>query len=131
MIQSWKNFHIVFLLAFLQCFAPMLHAHAMGDSSGNEVHFHADDYALASSNVLPNQPAYEVCADEYPAIGMAQVYKKDIFFVPADSPFLFSWEANALTQSRQLPVLVSNPLGVFAYLAPYSLSLSQAPPFSS
>lgn len=131
MIQSWKNFHIVFLLAFLQCFAPILHAHAMGDSSGDEVHFHADDHARFSTNVLPNQPAYEVCADEYPAIGMAQVYKKDTFFVPSDSPFLFTWKANALTQSRQLLVLVSKLPGIFAYLAPYSLSLSQAPPFSS
>ena len=131
MIQSWKNFHIVLLLAFLQCFAPMLHAHAMGDSSGDGVHFHADDYALASTNVLPNQPAYEVCADEYPAIGMAQVYKKDIFFIAADSPFLFTWAANVLTQSQQAPALVSKLLGVSAYLAPYSLSLSQAPPFSS
>ena len=131
MIQSWKNFHIVLLLAFLQCFAPMLHAHAMGDSSGGEVHFHADDHAHVPTNVLPNQPAYEVCADEYPAIGMAQVYKKDIFFIAADSPFLFTWAANVLTQSRQAPVLVSKLLGVSAYLAPYSLSLSQAPPFSS
>ena len=65
------------------------------------------------------------------AIGMAQVYKKDIFFIAADSPFLFTWAANVLTQSRQAPVLVSKLLGVSAYLAPYSLSLSQAPPFSS
>ena len=90
MIKGCRNFYWVVLLAVLQCFAPLLHAHVTGHSQSSGIHFHADDDMLEHVGTLAGMPEFKAAKTEYPAIGVAQEYKKDYAFlvVSDDVPFL-------------------------------------------
>lgn len=129
MTQSRNSFVLLFLLALLQCFAPLLHAHTHGQSGVSGVHMHGDVERLlenASSPVLPRLIAERVDA---PVIAMAQEYRQDSVMLLSDAgqpapaisfPPRFSSRQPVLAAS----VVLESPGGA----SPYSQPFSQAPP---
>jgi len=119
--------YLVMLLAFLQCFAPLLHAHTLGMTDVSGVHIHVDmdmpDYAAADVD----HPTVTIAKTELPAIGMAQEYKKDYVFFAAD-------DQGALPPDFPLPSLssvtsvVTVQLYQTAFRFHHPLPFSQAPP---
>jgi len=130
MSPSRNKFVLILLLALLQCFAPLLHAHTHGSSVASGVHIDGvDELAVADSS----KPAFTAERGESaPAIAMAQEYRQNrIIALPdADQPVL---AASALSFSSiffQLPFLAAlfvsaPPGGPLIYSQPFS----QAPPY--
>lgn len=116
---------IVFLLAFLQCLAPLLHAHPLGVSAARGVHFHSGlDYASHGSPQTTSH-ADEQVATEYAAIGMEKPLKQD-FHEVVESLFA----AAVLPVFLVLFPLFSHPFGKGRRHTPppHGLPFSQAPP---
>jgi hypothetical protein len=131
MTPGRNRFIVLILLALLQCFAPLLHAHAHGISVEGKVHMHGEGEApvLASSiHEYSGLPSFVADRDESPVIAMAQEYRHDSTIALSDDP------RSALTNYspefslvRPIPVetvCVVPPGGRCGYLSPFS----QAPP---
>lgn len=72
------NFAVLFVLALLQCFVPLLHAHAHGLSVSHGVHWHDADSAMHTLQAHPDdRPGMENEADDEPVITAAQEFRKD------------------------------------------------------
>lgn len=119
---------LIILLALLQCFAPLLHAHAHGQSGAGGVHLHGGiEWQLAdSSSGLPGLIAERVDA---PVIAMVQEYRQDSAMVlsDADQPSLaISSSLTSFSLSFSPTVIASrhSPGGSLPYARPFS----QAPP---
>lgn len=72
MFNSWQKFLVVVLVAGLQCFAPLIHAHTNGVPGDHDIHSHdKETSAAASVQVLD--------ADHHhgQAIGVVKEYKRD------------------------------------------------------
>lgn len=77
MTPNRNTFVLIVLLALLQCFAPLLHAHTLGGGHDGGVHLY--DVAELHSGGFDsgNTPVFSAHGDESPAIGMAQEYRQD------------------------------------------------------
>lgn len=128
MTQSRNSFVLILLLALLQCFAPLLHAHAHGQSGVSGVHLHAGiEWQLAGySSSTTNLIAERVDA---PVIAMVQEYRQDsaMLLSDADQP---GPTASPSTASFSSPsVLAIAAAGIFPDTSPlYLRPFSQAPP---
>jgi len=129
MLSHWKNIYLVMLLAFLQCFAPLLHAHALGMSHASGVHFHFDNDMLEHDDAEAGKPALKIAKTEFPAIGMAQEYKKDpVLFIADDHGALPPGLPVAFLNAHTLVATAQQYPAPFRFYHP--LPLSQAPPVS-
>lgn len=74
------KFHlrIILFLAFLQCLAPLLHAHPFGVSIAKGVHLHWGlDYEADATDEQVASQGYAPSMAECPAIGMEKPLKPD------------------------------------------------------
>ena len=128
MFYKLKNLHVVVLLAFLQCFAPLLHAHALGNYQSSDVHFHLDHNAL-EHDAKPGKAELQSTQTELPAISMAQEFKKDsVLSVITDiaPPLRYVPQVSVGAQSRITDLLFQPPFRFSSHLPP-----AQAPPLLS
>lgn len=129
MSPSRNKFVLIILLALLQCFAPLLHAHTHGSSVASGVHIDGmGELAIADSG----QPAFTAeRGHDAPAITMAQEYRQDssialpdgdlaVLAAPALSLFAVSFRTPFLAAS----IATSFPGGPLLHSRPFS----QAPP---
>lgn len=68
---------LVWLLALLQCFVPLLHAHAGGLNAGGETHIHLDALHLGVTHDLVELRVDHGAA---PAVSAPSEFKRDSFF---------------------------------------------------
>lgn len=116
---------IVFLLAFLQCLAPLLHAHPLGVSAARGVHFHSGLDYVSPGSAQTADHADEPVATEYAAIGMEKPLKQDFHDAVG-----FVLAAAVLPVFLTLFRFFSYPIGEGRHHTPppHGLPLSQAPP---
>lgn len=128
MSRKWKNLHVIVLLAFLQCFAPLLHAHALGNFQSSGVHFHLDNDMLEHS-AKAGKADLQSSQTELPAITMAQEFKKDaVLFVINDVDLPFRYPSQVLVYAHSPHGnLLHQPLYFFSSRLPPA----QAPPYLS
>jgi len=129
MSPSRNNFVLILLLALLQCFAPLLHAHTHGSSVASGVHIDGvDELAIVDFN----KPAFTAeRGDGAPAIAMAQEYRQDsaIALPDADQAILAAPALSLNTVFFRVPFLAASidssfPGGPLVHSRPFS----QAPP---
>lgn len=128
MSANRNKFVLLLLLALLQCFAPLLHAHAHGSSVVAGVHIDGvGDLLVADSG----KPAFMEERVEAPAITMAQEYRKDstIALPDVDQPVLAAPVSSLTAVSFPAPFLAASfvtlfPGGELVHSRPFS----QAPP---
>lgn len=123
-----NRFFLLVLLALLQCFAPLLHAHTHGIPATVGVHLHDLDGLYAANDRAPDTPRLAAQRDDAPVIAMASELRQDcaIEVAHADQPAV---PAHWLKPSAEAPLLVyplsvSPPGGRCCYSHPFS----QAPP---
>lgn len=128
MFTSRNKFVLLLLLALLQCFAPLLHAHAHGSAVVSGVHIDGMDELHAADSGTPVLTAER---ENSPAIAMAQEYRQDstIALSGADQPVPAALASSLSTAFFRLPFLASTvvtvlPGGPLIYSRPFS----QAPP---
>lgn len=75
------RFIIVACIALLQCFAPLIHAHAHEVPGEAHVHIHADelDIPAQAPGATPRIKAPDSTST---AIGVSQEFKRDFFLLP-------------------------------------------------
>lgn len=67
---------IILLLAFLQCLAPLLHAHPLGASAAKGAHFHSGlDYVTDTTSAQTASHGNKPAVTEFSAIGMEKPFK--------------------------------------------------------
>jgi len=113
----------VLLLAFMQCFAPLLHAHPGGDSASHGVHLHG--------GIAPHVPDGAVLSlshldHDETTIGAAQEFKQD-YAIQAGEPLVAATQSllpGRLERRNDVPPAPSSSCARI----PYILPLAQAPP---
>jgi len=129
MSSSRNKFVLILLLALLQCFAPLLHAHTHASFATNGVHIDGmDELAVADSG----KPAFtEEGGHDAPAITMAQEYRQDgtIALPDVDLAVLAAPALSLSTVFFRMPFLAVSlatllPGGPLVHSRPFS----QAPP---
>lgn len=132
MTSGRNRYFVLVFLALLQCFAPLLHAHAHGISVEGKVHIHGEGKAHVQSlleHEHPGIPSFTVDRDEAPVIAMAQEFRHEIIMALSDAPQLAVkvsfLEFSPARPARVEPVCLAPPGGQCSYLSPFS----QAPPF--
>ena len=125
MNNSWKQSLAVLLLAFLQCFAPLLHAHPGGDSASHGVHFHGEmaAHGQATGGAVGS---LSQSADDEAAIGVAQEFRHDYAIQAGEPPVAATRPLLPAHLERRddLPLARSSPCTGLRYALP----LAQAPP---
>lgn len=128
MTRGRNSFFLLVLLALLQCFAPLLHAHTHGGPAPAGVHLHDLDGLHAVNGMVSDTPSLTAQWHHAPVIAMASELRQDcaIELANADQP---TAPAHWLKQSLAVPSLdpffsVSPPGGRCCYSHPFS----QAPP---
>ncbi|PWB58071.1 MAG: hypothetical protein C3F18_03065 [Nitrosomonadales bacterium] len=131
MTSSRSRFLVLFLLALLQCFAPLLHAHAHGISVEGKVHMHGEGEAPLLASPVHEHPAFQsfmADRDEAPVIAMAQEFRQDSTIALSGDPqpvlTVSSPEFSAVRPVPAGPACLVSPGGRCSYLSPFS----QAPP---
>ena len=81
MFLSRIKFIVVACVALLQCFVPLIHAHAHEVPGKYHVHIHADelDTAQRAPGAMPEMNAPDSASM---AIGVSQEFKRDFFLLP-------------------------------------------------
>ena len=132
MISGRNRFLVLAFLALLQCFAPLLHAHAHGISVEGKVHMHGEGKAHVQSlleHEHPGLPSFTADRDEAPVIAMAQEFRHEIIIALSNAPqpaiAMSVLEILPARPFRAEPVCLAPPGGHCSYLSPFS----QAPPF--
>lgn len=127
MSKEIKRFSLILLLAFLQCLAPLLHAHPMGTQIAGGIHLH-EDIEWSGMEATGHPASSEIGAattHELPAISMAKEHKLDSAVAVAD-PISIVCRHAADPAKHPSPVFPA-PLPFF--LPPsFSSPCSQAPP---
>ncbi len=133
MNSSRNRIFVLFLMTLLQCFAPLLHAHAHGISVEGKVHMHGGGQApmLASlHHEHPELPSFVADRDEAPVIAMAQEFRHDssIFLSDPSQPTLTKSipEFSIVRSDPVVPACVASRGGHFRHFLPFP----QAPPSS-
>lgn len=123
-----NKFVLLLMLALLQCFAPLLHAHTHGIGGASGVHLDGVSELLVADS---GKPAFEADRSDAPAIAMVQEYRQNrsISLQGADQPVLASSALSSSTVFFQIPVLAASVSSVLPGGPPiYSRPFSQAPP---
>lgn len=130
MSKLFIRFPLLMLLALLQCFAPLLHAHAHDAPAVAGVHLHDLDGWRAADALASDAPAFMADHGHDQVIAMAREFRQDsvMALVDDDQPGASSAVFVAGTAVfRVLRPLSASPPGCFSsHIRPYP----QAPPFS-
>ena len=94
MFHSWPKFLVVVLVASLQCFAPLIHAHTNSAPDNHTIHTHGEE-ASATANI----EVLDVDQHHGQTIGVAKEYKRD-YTLPL-------FDAVVLASAILLPATVS------------------------
>ncbi|MDP2782962.1 MAG: hypothetical protein Q8O38_00010 [Sulfurimicrobium sp.] len=131
MTPGRNRFLVLILLALLQCFAPLLHAHTHGISVEGKVHMHGEGEAPVLASPIREYsglPSFVADRDESPVIAMAQEYRHDSTIALSDDPqpalTISSPEFSLARPILVEPACIVPPGGRCSYLSPFS----QAPP---
>ena len=123
MLNSWSKFLVLTLVACLQCFAPLIHAHTHGVPASHDIHFHGDETGFVAGPVS-NVQVIGVAQQHGPAIGVAKEYKRG-YMLP-------SFDVSALGRLVALPhTVLFVPDFRRAFFAPgirFTRPSAQAPP---
>lgn len=108
MLQSRNKFVLILLLALLQCFAPLLHAHTHGSPVAGGVHIDGVEELAVVDFSAPVFTAER--GDFAPAIAMAQEYRQDsaIALSDADQPVLATPAFSLITVFFRTPLLAAS-----------------------
>jgi hypothetical protein len=125
MNKNWKQSWAVLLLAFLQCFAPLLHAHPGGDSTSHGVHFHGE---MAAQGHAPEGAGFSLshAADDEAAIGVAQEFRHD-YAIQVGEPLALATRPLLPGRLERRNDTIPTCFGFCGRLS-YILPLAQAPP---
>ena len=121
-----NKFAVLLLLALLQCFAPLLHAHVHGLAAAGRVHIDGVDELIA---VNSGGPAFEAAQDDAAAIAMpAELRHRSTIVLPEIGQAILA----AAALPHPAPALQPPAgAGVCAFCAAppiYSQPFSRAPP---
>lgn len=83
MLNSWPKLLVVVLVASLQCFAPLIHAHTNGVPGHHDTHLHDE-----GTGVLASVQALDMDHHHGQAIGVAKEYKRDYTLLFVDAAVL-------------------------------------------
>lgn len=113
---------LVWLLALLQCFVPLLHAHAGGLDASGETHIHLDALHLGLAHDLAELRIDHSAA---PAVSAPSEFKRDSFFSGDD----LLVAVNSLPQPA-MPAALRLQLAPTAYVPVFHQTTppAQAPP---
>jgi len=125
MNKNWKHAWAVLLLAFLQCFAPLLHAHPGGDSASHGVHLHGEmaQQAHASGGAVLSLSHLD---HDDASIGVAQEFKHD-YAIQASEPLVAATRLSLpgrLERRNDVPLTRPSSCARIPYILPFA----QAPP---
>jgi len=123
--NNWKQAWAVLLLAFLQCFAPLLHAHPGGASASHGVHVHWEMVLQADASRGAGVALSHVGDDEA-TIVVAQEFKHDYAIQPGEPLAAVTQPLLPIPLERRND-LPPTPSRLCAGLC-YILHLAQAPP---
>lgn len=125
MVLPRIKFLVVVFVALLQCFAPLIHAHAHAhEVPGNyHVHFHAPELDAASEPSAT--PEATVPDSTSAAIGVSQEFKRDFFLLPILGLIVVAFLLTAVV-SRHVPSLRRQPTA--NRTLPHSHPPATAPP---
>lgn len=99
MIRKYKSFLLVWLLALLQCFVPLLHAHAGGLNAAGGTHVHLDALNICAPLA---HTAFHVDRSAAPAVSAPSEFKRDQLFSGDDLAVV----ADTLPQAAGLAALL-------------------------
>lgn len=108
MRKNTQNYFLLLVLTFLQCLAPLLHAHAGGLHVTSHVHVH--DHGLELSAPHPaHVPGLKSDLCDSPAVGAASEFKRDATHDDfAGAPSATSWLT--VPYSADVVVIASTPI---------------------
>lgn len=135
MTRSALKFVLIGVLALLQCFAPLLHAHAGGVGAvGAEVHLHADEFhSVARFDMRAPDTGWQSAqayADYSTVISMAREFKPEpALFVPAAPEVLPSQPITLGEFARDGPCDCAATVIPHSVHRAFDRPFSQAPPF--
>ncbi len=126
MIQRHKSFLLVWLLALLQCFVPLLHAHAGGLNGDVEAHIHLDELHVGA---LHDFAELHVDHSESPAVSAPSEFRRDQFFSGDDLVVA----VDTISQQPATPAAVRLHLVSLSYFPVFHRlnPPAQAPPVAS
>lgn len=129
MSKSWNNFALVILLALLQGFAPLLHAHVHDISQPGKMHFHAFEFEAAQASTDAGLTQLKSHLADSDAIGVDSAGKNDHDHVVFDAAMQALTAAPFSSPFAQAPpaLFFAALPGFVAFLAHF-LPPSQAPP---
>lgn len=84
MIRKCKSLMLVWVLAFLQCLVPLLHAHAGGMQASGAAHIHLDGVHVGEE--AHGFPELRADQCDTPSVGAPAELRRDQVF-PGDLPF--------------------------------------------
>lgn len=125
MILKCKSMLLVWALAFLQCLAPLLHAHAGGLHVSGGAHIHFEGLRIGALHA-----GHEIHADhaEMPSVGTPAEFRRDRFFSGDDvAVAAVALPLPAMPPTVFLPALSFRYFPVFDKPSPPA----QAPPVNS
>ena len=129
MSKSWNNFALVILLALLQGFAPLLHAHVRDISQPGKMHFHAFEFEAAQAPVDAGLTQLKSHLADSDAIGVASAGTNDRDHVVFDDVMQALTAAPFPSPLAQAPpALFFTALPGFVAFLAHFLPPSQAPP---
>lgn len=82
MTRKCKSLSLVWILAFLQCLAPLLHAHAGGLQTAADAHIHFDGLHLGATHGRTEFSAHHV---DTPSVSTPAQFKRDPVFSPSSA----------------------------------------------
>lgn len=77
MIRKRKSLLLAWTLAFLQCFVPLLHAHAGGLHTSGDAHIHLDALNTGARHA---HTEFRVDLADTPSLSAPSEFKRDSFF---------------------------------------------------
>lgn len=87
MMRKCKSLILVWMLAFLQCLAPLLHAHAGGLHAATDAHIHFHGPLLAKAH---GQLEFSMHHVDAPSVSAPAQFKRDPIFSPSSADLAFA-----------------------------------------
>ena len=129
MSKSWNNFVLVIVLALLQGFAPLLHAHVHDISQPGKIHFHAFEFDAPQAPVDAGVSHLKSHLADADAIGVESAGKTDRdLFVLDDSAYTLQAAPYVSPFAQAPPALLFTVLFSFIPSVVHLLPPAQAPP---
>jgi hypothetical protein len=125
MIRKWNSLLLIVLLTFLQCLAPLLHAHAGGIHAGDSGHLHLDKLSEVSAP-LRVHTEFRVDLSDSPSVSAPTELRRDQPLPGGESGGLPVSVITPLPASGGV-VWVALP-ALFDFLSPRLTPPAQAPP---